>query len=123
MTSSSPRSIDMTRKVDFCPPSGQQRLLLGNRHARDHLLLIVLLIGTVVKSAHRGCVLLDRGRCVAKVVADKGSAAANTTRVRRVQLRIPRVLRQPDVVPDRLQGAGVKLDRRIYAVISPAVGH
>jgi hypothetical protein len=36
-------------------------------------------------------------------------------------LRVPRVLRYADVVPDGLEGGIVKLDCRIYAVIGAAV--
>src|SRR5258708_22998796 len=108
-------------------PEGSARLrleaMLGHAHRRRHLLLEVARVATVVEGADRGRVVEPAARGVAEVVADEaGGRVAHAEPVWRVQLRIPRVLTQPDVVPARAERRSVELDACVDAIVGSAVG-
>src|ERR1700739_1430080 len=85
-------------------------LLLRDRHARYHLLLIMVGVGTVVKAAHRGRLLGRVAGSISKVVANESSGITDADPVRRIQLRVPAVRRQADVVAEGLELGRVELD-------------
>src|SRR2546428_2005656 len=93
----------------------------GDSEDRDDLLLIVLRIRAVVVGRDGRCV----GHAVAggdtEVVADERIAARRAGRVRRVELRVPAVLREADVVALWRQGGCVELDARVDAVVRRAI--
>src|SRR5438128_10568130 len=94
-----------------------------SRYPRDHLLLVVLRVAAVVVSAHEGGVVRCAGEIVAEVIADERvHRIARTAAIRTVELGIPAMLGQSNVVPDRLEGRRIELDARGDAVIARAIG-
>src|SRR5205814_206179 len=97
---------------------------LWNRDARNDLLLIVLWVRAVVVGADRRRQVDIAGEVVAEVVADERVLAAEQRTAippRRVQLRIPGVLADSDVVAARRQGCGIKLHAGVHAVVASAI--
>src|SRR6266540_765579 len=96
---------------------------LANRGLRDRdsghdLLLVVARVGAVVVGADRGREARRPGKRVPEVVADEGGAwRAHAEAERRVQLRVPRVKAEPDVVAFRHEVRPVELDARVDAVV------
>src|SRR5207253_5580289 len=99
------------------------RLVFRRGYRCDHLLLVVMRVAAVVVGAHEGGVVDRAGKIVAEVVADERvGRIARTAAVRTVELGIPIVFRQSNVVPDWLEGRRVELDARVDAVIGRAIG-
>src|SRR5712691_3161453 len=96
-------------------------LQFRNRHAGYYLLLIVVGIGVVVKSAHRSGVLSGCRGAIPEVIPDESLATADAMRVGRVELRVPGVLGHADVVPDGRERGGIELDGSIDAIIGASV--
>src|SRR5260370_9519244 len=95
---------------------------LRDLHCADHLLLVVLWIVAVVVRADECRVVHGTVEDIAEIITDE-SVARNGRRsaVRSVELRIPRVAAQPDVVSDRIEICGVELDAGGDAVIARPV--
>src|SRR5438445_3143865 len=94
-----------------------------SRYPRDHLLLVVLRVAAVVVSAHEGGVVDHAGKIVAEVIADERvHRIARTAAIRTVELGIPAILGQSNVVPDWLEVRRIELDARVDAVIGRAIG-
>src|SRR5207237_5773077 len=82
---------------------------LWDREDRYDLLLVMRRVGSVVVGRDRRRVALSGGGGDAEVVANERVEAGRTGSVRRAQLRVPGVLRQPDVWPRRGEGLRVEL--------------
>ncbi len=74
---------------------------LRNRDGSNDLLLLVVGIGAIVVRAHKARYVRRPTGYIAEVVADEGRDAGGARRVRCVQLWVPGVLGEPDVL---LQG-------------------
>src|SRR2546428_13606691 len=80
-----------------------RRLAFRKRYRCDHLLLVVSRVAAVVIGADEGGVVGRAGKLVAEVVADERvRRIARTAAIGTVELGIPVVLRQSNVVPDWL---------------------
>src|SRR5437870_6875061 len=102
---------------------GAWRLVFRRGYRCDHLLLVVLRVAAVVVGAHEGRVVDRAGKIVAEVVADERvGRIARTAAIRTVELGIPIVFRQSNVMPDWLERRRVELDARVDAVIGRAIG-
>src|SRR2546428_8897638 len=95
--------------------------VLWDREDRDDLLLVMRVVGAVVVRRDRRRVALSGGGGDPEIVADEGVEACRAGRVRRVELRVPGVLREPDVVSPWCQGGRVELDARVHAVVRGTV--
>src|SRR2546428_2129863 len=95
--------------------------VLWDREDRDDLLLAMRVVGAVVVRRDRRRVALPTSGGDPEIVADEGVEACRARRVRRVELRVPGVLREPDVVSPWRQGGCVELDTRVHAVVRRAV--
>src|SRR5438445_11183734 len=95
--------------------------VLWDREDRDDLLLVMRVVGAVVVRRDRRRVALCGGGGDPEIVADEGVEACRAGRVRRVELRVPGVLREPDVVSPWCQGGRVELDARVHAVVRGTV--
>src|SRR5437879_11606264 len=99
-----------------------RRLPFRKGYRCDHLLLVVMRIATVVVGAYEGRVIDRAGKIVAEVVADERvGRIARTAAIRTVELGVPIVLRQSNVVPDWPERRRVELDTRVDAVIGRAI--
>ena len=88
---------------DYLPLFAEDaQLRFRNRQTGYYLLLIMVCVRTIVTGAHGSCVLGGSARRISEVVPDESFAVADATRARRVALRIPSVLRQTNVVANRL---------------------
>src|SRR6202795_3900602 len=109
----------------MAPP--RARAMLWNSESWDHLLPGVrgiLLIGRqarVVEGADRGRVVSRAARDIAVVVADEPFSRARAAGLGLIELWVPRVLADPDVVPERAERRAVELDARVDAVVGEAV--
>src|SRR5438093_9959893 len=92
----------------------RRRSALGSRDRedRDDLLLVVRRVRAVVVRGYRGRVALPDSGGDPEVVADERVETRRAGRVRRVELRVPGVLREADVVALRRQGGRVELNAR-----------
>src|SRR5438132_7771194 len=104
------------------PVRGSLPLPFRNRHAGHDLLLIVVCVRTIVKRAHRSGVLCGRRRGIPKVISDESLAVTDAMRMRCIQLWVPGMRRQADVVTNGSKCCGVKLDCRVDAVVGAPVG-
>src|SRR5207302_10271871 len=98
--------------------NGVDKSALRNRQAGDDLLLEVawVVVSSVVGADGRGEVL-GSGCDVAEVVADEALEPADPSRLHRVELRVPRVEADPNVVADRDQVPPVCLQAGVDAVV------
>ncbi len=94
---------------------------LRNRDGSNDLLLLVVGIGAIVVCAHKARDVHRPTGYIAEVVADEGRDASGARRVWRVQLRVPGVLGEPDVVPERRKGDIVELHTGVDAVVGGTV--
>src|SRR5204862_4733350 len=102
---SSPRSRRRSGQVE--PRLGPLRI--GDaRH--DLLLMEERVFACSVERRYRRRVRVATSVIDAEVVADEASGRANAARVWRRELRIPRVSRETDVLPDRREVRAVELD-------------
>src|SRR5712692_5558463 len=74
-------------------------------------------IGAVVVRAHKARNVCRAAGRIAEVVADECGSSRSTARVRRVQLRVPGVLGEPDIVPEWREGGTVELHTGVDAVV------
>src|SRR5256714_10638156 len=92
----------------------------------DYLLLIVVLIAAmVVVRADRGSQARGAGEVVAEVIADERILAGEQPAAvspGRVELWVPGVLAQADVMAERSQGGRIELAARVDAVVAGAIG-
>ena len=95
--------------------------VLRQGNPRDDLLLVeARVLARVVVRRDRGRVGRAAADSTPEVVADERARRADAARVERRELRIPRVLRQADVVPIGVEIRRVELDRRVDAVVRRA---
>ncbi len=94
---------------------------LRNSHRSNHLLLAVGGIGAIVVCAHKARDVRRPTGYIAEVVADEGRDAGGARRVRCVQLWVPGVLGEPDVVPERRKGDIVELHTGVDAVVAGTI--
>jgi hypothetical protein len=81
-------------------PSG---IRLRDLHCTDHLLLVVLWVVAAVVRADERPVVEGTVEDIAEIVTDEGVGRnGRRSAVGSVELRIPRVAAQPDVVSDRI---------------------
>src|SRR5207244_6273202 len=92
----------------------------------DYLLLkVVRIVAMVVVRADRGSQARGAGEVVAEVIADERILAGEQPAAippGRVELWVPGVLAQADVMAERSQGGRIELDARVDAVVAGAVG-
>src|SRR5712692_3608017 len=113
----------LVRRVREGPVLPGLRRFSGNRDRRDHLLLIVGRVCAIVEGAHRRRVVDPAVDRVAKVVADEGGVCRTHAKApRRVQLRVPGVLAQTDIVAHGGQRGAVELDAGVDAIVASAEG-
>src|SRR6266478_2271456 len=87
----------------------------------DHLLLVVLRVRAVVVGADKRRVISRSGRGVTEVVTYKSVVIVRrVARVRPIQLRVPGVAGQSDIVTDQAQVCPGELDGGVHAVIGRA---
>src|SRR5215468_12442379 len=91
---------------------------LRDPHCTDHLLLVVLRIVAAVVRADE-CPVVDRSvEDIAEIVTDEGvGGQGRGMTVGCVELGVPGVAAEPDVVPDRREIGLVELDAGVDAVI------
>src|SRR5258706_15093098 len=95
--------------------------MLGDGQGRDDLLLEVIRVAAIVEGADRGRVVEPASRRIAEVVADEACGrVAEAEPVRRIQLRVPCVLAQADVVPEWAECRVVELNARVDAIVGRA---
>src|SRR4029077_20238784 len=96
------------------------RVCSGNVDSGNDLLLEMAWVGAIVVRADRRRVVgLARGD-VAEVVADEALEPVHSRRLHRVELRVPRVEAEPDVVAERVQLWVVFLKACVDAVVARA---
>src|SRR5207302_3435025 len=117
--------VHVRQGIAHGPPASPCPLMASSRRpqSRDHLLLVVLWIGSVVERADEGRKVGRARDLVAEVIADERiRGRAEALAIRRVELRIPAVLGDLDVVPDRRKRGAVELDARADAIVGRAEG-
>src|SRR6266851_987156 len=96
--------------------------ILGNADRRDDLLLEMPRVGAVVVGADRGRVVVPGAGDVAVIVADEPFRSADPAWLHRVELRVPGMAADPDVVALRDEVGLVELDAGVDTVVGRAVG-